>query len=278
MAAAPESGFRRHPIITYFTLTFAISWLGALAVAAPHLVRHEPLPRMTGILMFPVMLVGPSLSGLLLTRIFDGSQGLRDLLSRMVRMRVGKCWYAALLIPPILVGAVLLCLKTLASPVFTPGHFWMGAFFGLPAGFFEEIGWTGFALPKMTRVFPPLAAAILLGLLWGLWHVPVIDYLGTSTPHGEYWLPYFAAFIVAMTAMRVLISWIYSKTGSVLVAQLMHASSTGALVIFSPPGVTAGQEAFWYFMYGLVLWGVAVAIVRVEYQHATGSRRARVNL
>ena len=235
--------------------------MGALAVAARHLLRHEPLPKMTGILMFPVMLVGPSLSGLLLTRIFDGPAGLRGLFCRMIRVRIGTRWYAALLIPPVMVGSVLLGLKTFASPVYTPGHFWLGILFGCPAGFFEEIGWTGFAFPKMARVLNPLAAAILLGLLWGLWHVPVIDYLGTSTPHGEYWLPYFAAFTVAMTAMRVLISWIYCNTGSVVLAQLMHASSTGALVIFSPPRVMAGQEAFWYLIYGFALWGIVAGVV-----------------
>lgn len=264
MVAAPESAFRRNPVIAYFTLTFAISWLGALAVAAPHLLRHEPLPKMTGILMFPAMLLGPSLSGVLLTRIFDGPEGLHDLFSRMVRMRVPPRWYAALLIPPILVGTVLFCLRIFVSPVFTPGHFWMGVLFGWPAGFFEEIGWTGFAFPRMTRALNPLAAAVLLGLLWGLWHMPAINYLGTSTPHGKYWLPYFAAFTVAMCAMRVLISWIYSNTGSVLLAQLMHASSTGALVIFSPPRVTGAQEALWYLVYGLALWGFVAAVVRLH--------------
>jgi len=263
MAAVPESVFRRHPVIPYFMLTFAISWLGALAVAAPHLLRPEPLPKVAGILMFPAMLLGPSLSGLLLTGIFDGRLGLRDLFGRMVRVRVSPRWYAALLIPPVVVGSVLLGLKAFVSPVFAPGHFWMGVLFGGPAGFFEEIGWTGFAFPRMTRSLHPLAAVIVLGLLWGLWHAPVIDYLGTSTPHGRYWLPYFAAFTIAMTAVRVLISWIYTGTGSVLLAQLMHASSTGALVIFSPPRVTAAEEAFWYLVYGLALWGMAAAVVRL---------------
>lgn len=264
MGAASESSFRRHPAVTYFALTFSISWLAALAVATPHLLRHEPLPKLTGILMFPAMLLGPSVSGLLLTRIYDGSAGLRGLLARMRRVWFAARWYAAVLIPPVLVGVVLLFLKTFVSPAFTPGHFWMGVLFGCPAGFFEEIGWTGFAFPKMARTLSPLTAAILLGVLWGLWHIPVIDYLGTATPHGEHWLAYFAAFTIAMTAVRVLISWTYSNTGSVLLAQLMHASSTGALVIFSPPRVTAAQEAFWYFVYAFALWGIVAVVVKVS--------------
>jgi uncharacterized protein len=111
----------------------------------------------------------------------------------------------------------------------------MGILFAIPAGFLEEIGWMGYAFQKMRSQSNGLTSSILLGLLSALWHLPVVDYLGTATPHGAYWLPFFLAFTVAMTAMQVLIAWIYTKTKSVLSAQLMHTASTGSLVLFSPP-------------------------------------------
>lgn len=257
--ALPEknaSFIDRHPVAAYFGLTFVISWMGALAVVAPHLLRHQSLPKLTGILMFPVMLLGPSASGLFLTGAIDGKKGLRGLFSRMARLRIASRWYALLLLPPVLVLSVLLCLKTFVSPAYTPNLFLVGVLFGVPAGLLEEIGWMGFAYPKMRAGKNPFAQSALLGALWGLWHLPVIDFLGTATPHGAYLFAFFLAFIAAMTAMRVLICWIYSHTDSVLLSQLLHISSTGSLVIFGAPRVTARQEALWYGVYGIVLWMV----------------------
>jgi len=255
-----EAIIRRYPVVTYFALTFLISWAGALAVTAPHLIRHQVLPQMTGILMFPVMLLGPSLAGIVLTKIVDGKSGLRVLFSQMFRAWVPLRWYTALLLPPLLVLTVLLILERFVSPVYAPNRFFMGILFGIPAGFLEEIGWMGYAFPKMRSESNGLVPSILLGLLWALWHLPVINYLGTATPHGAYWLPFFLAFSLAMTGMRVLIAWIYTNTKSVLLVQLMHVSSTGSLVLFSAARVTAAQEAMWYALYGTALW-IAVGIV-----------------
>jgi len=255
-----ETLIRRYPVVAYFALTFLISWTGALAVATPHIIRHQPLPKITGILMFPVMLLGPIFAGIALTRIVDGQRGLEVLFSRIFRVRVPPGWYMGLLISPVLVLTVLVFLRTFVSPVYAPNRFFMGVLFGIPAGFLEEIGWTGYAFPKMRSPNDGLAPSVLLGLWWALWHLPVVDYLGTATPHGVYWLPFFLAFSLAMTAMRVLIAWIYTNTKSVFLAQLMHVSSTSSLVVFGAARVTAVQEAMWYALYGIVLW-VAVGLV-----------------
>jgi membrane protease YdiL (CAAX protease family) len=233
-------------------------------VVATHLIHHEPIPQFSGLLMFPAMLVGPPLAGLLLTRIVNGKSGLRDLFSRMVWGGAPARWYAMLLIPPGLVLAVLLGLELFISPVYAPNWFPIGVLFGISAGFLEEIGWTGFVFPKMRSRDNALAPGILLGLMWSLWHAPVVNYLGVATPHGRYWLPFFLAFAVAMTAMRVLICWIVSNTKSVWVAQLMHVISTGSLVVFGASHVTAQQESIWYGLYGASLW-VVVAIVAGVY-------------
>jgi hypothetical protein len=90
---------QRRPLGVYFFLTFLISWVGALAVAAPYLARQNGVPKMAGLIMFPVMLLGPSCSSILLAWL---GGGLRDLLRRMRGVSVGY-WYIALLVPPALV-------------------------------------------------------------------------------------------------------------------------------------------------------------------------------
>lgn len=273
IAGRPQSIVLRHPVAAFFVLTFGISWTGAFALAAPHLFRGESLPKLTGILMFPVMLLGPGSVGILLTGIIAGKAGITDLARRLTLWRFSPGWYAAMLLPPSLVLALLYGLATLVNPVYEPNGFFMGLFFGIPAGLLEEIGWTGYAFPRMRSQENRLAPAILLGLLWSAWHLPVIDFLGTATPHGRFWLPFFFCFAAAMTAMRVLICWAYANTGSVLLSQLLHMSSTGSLVVFSPPRVHAAQETAWYGLYAIALWIIVALIVRIYGKTLVRQRR-----
>jgi membrane protease YdiL (CAAX protease family) len=237
-----------------------------MVVVGPKLLRGEAMQVSDALFfLFPVSVVGVCLVGLALTSIVDGRSGLRDLFSRVGRWRVGARWYAvALLTPPVLILAVLLTFRTLVSPVFTPSLFLLGISFGIVPGFLEDVGWMGFAFPRMQGKRNALAASLLLGVLWGLWHAPVVDYLGAATPHGVYWVPFFLAFVAILTAMRVLIVWVYSNTGSLLLAQLMHVSSTASLVLLDPAHVSPAQETLWYAVYAAVLW-IVVALVAARY-------------
>jgi uncharacterized protein len=257
---------QRHPLTIYFGLAFLLSYGGFVVVDGPKLLRGEGLRSMEALILFPVLVVGVGMLGILLTAIVNGRNGLRDLSSRMRRWRVGVGWYAAaLFIPPALILLVLRSMSSLVSPAFAPGFFALGVVFGLVPGFFEEIGWMGYAFPKLVaQQRSALAAGVLLGVLWGLWHASVVDYLGAAAPHGAYWLPFFLAFIALVTAMRVLIVWVYSNTQSVLLAQVMHFSSTGSLVVLSAVQASPGQEALWYAIYAATLW-IAVALIVALY-------------
>ncbi len=131
---------RRHPVSLYFILAFGISWTGAFLLVAPRLFRGETIPKMDGLLMFPLMLLGPALAGIILTGREEGGAGLRVLFSRIGRWRTGVTWYAAaLLIPPVMISVVLLLLSTLVSPIYTPNRFLIGFLFGIAAAFLRRL-------------------------------------------------------------------------------------------------------------------------------------------
>jgi len=74
--------------------------------------------------------------------------------------------------------------------------------------------------------------------------MPVANFLGAAGPHGDSFLAFFGAFAGVLIAMRMIMVWVYERTHSVLLMQLMHASSTGSLVLLSPPHISAAGEAF----------------------------------
>lgn len=263
--AAAESS-RRHAVLAYFGLVLLISYGSFALLEGPTVLRGGiPGAAITEEALFPILVVSVAVVGLALTGVADGWRGMRDVFARIGRWRVGMRWYAvALLLPPAGMLIVLFAMRASISPAFTPSMFALGLLFGLP-GFLEEIGWMGFAFPRMRARQGALAAAITLGVLWGLWHAPVVDYLGAAAPHKTYWALFFLSFIAIVAAMRVLIVWVYSNTGgSLLLAQLMHISMTGSLVMLDPVGVTPAQETLWYALYAALLW-IIVGVVALRY-------------
>src|SRR5512144_1164382 len=110
---------QRYPVTAYFGLAFLISWGSGLIVLGPKLIRHDIHP-LDALLLFPILVIGVALTGVLLTAIVDGRRGVRDLFARIGHWRVGILWYAAILIPPVLITTVLLAFRVLVSPSFSP--------------------------------------------------------------------------------------------------------------------------------------------------------------
>ncbi|NIN64273.1 MAG: CPBP family intramembrane metalloprotease [Anaerolineae bacterium] len=257
-----KSLIQRFPLASYFILAYLISWGGSFAIGGPKFLRGELLGLEDAMRMGPLMLAGPFIAGIAMTYLVDGKIGLRGLFSRVLEWRISLRWYAvALLIFPVLILGVLWSLTILVSPDFAPNFIAIGILLGLLAGFIEEIGWMGFAFPRMEKKSGTWRATIYLGLLHGLWHA-MAGYLGEAGIYGVYWVPRFIAmWFVAMTAMRVLLVWIYSNTGSLLLAQLTHASSSGFLVIFGPEAISPAQGTLWFAVYAVVLWIPAAIVV-----------------
>lgn len=252
---------RQLAVAIYFFLTFEYSWTGAVCVALPRLLRHEPITQF-GPAVSLLMLFGPSVIGVLMTSITEGREGLCLLYARMGRITVRPAWYFVLTTPAVLLLVVLLSLRNFWSPVFAPNDFWPGLSSALVAGWLEEIGWSGYVFPKMAAMHGGFVASVLLGAIWAIWHLPVIGYFAVAGHHGLSWVSFFLAFAAAMIGLRVLISWAYANTKSLLLVQIMLGLSMGSLVVLSPTAVSATQETTWYAVYAGALW-VIVGLVAV---------------
>ena len=250
---------RRHPLLGYFATAYGLSWGGTLIVLSTtgfDLVRLRPID--TGCI-FGLMLLGPSAAGLAGTALLDGRRGLRELRSSLMRWRVGWPWYAiALLTAPVLLLGVLIPLGTVDA-AFAPRFQWPLLAIGLVTGSCEEIGWTGFATPRLLVRQRLLHAGVSLGLVWAMWHL-LVDFRQNAHAMGAVWLGEFAVlYLASLTAYRVLMTWVFAQTRSLLLAVLMHASYTGwLLAVF--PAASARQGLVWQAAFATLLW-IAVAVV-----------------
>ena len=262
------TGFiRRHPVATFYALAFAISWGAILLILGPDglFSTGATMPLAGG----AALLAGPSISGVLLTVLVDGRLGLRRLVSRLRRWRVGARWYAvAFLTGPLVMVATVLGLS-LTFPEFRPDLLTAdnklsivvtGIVVGLMVGFFEELGWTGFALPRLRQLYGVVTTGLVMGLLWSAWHLPM--FAGTTDPTGT--LP--GALVVAVLLFawlppyRVLMVWAYDRTESLLIAMLMHVPISVTTFTLASEATSSTALVVPVLIWGAAFW-VIVAIV-----------------
>jgi membrane protease YdiL (CAAX protease family) len=200
----------------------------------------------------------PSLVGILLTALFSGKSGLFALFRRLFQVRVPLIWYAFVLLYLPVLQLVTLGVPTLlglatiafAFPV-------VGVFGSFVSGFGEELGWRGFALPRMQARQSALAASLLLGVLWGLWHLPLA--IAQGGPLTAACLVQFIFFLLHVIAYAVLFTWVYNNTkGSLFLLVLFHTVGDFAGWTILTPSTT------WIVpvLYDALLW-VTVALVVV---------------
>jgi membrane protease YdiL (CAAX protease family) len=278
---------KRYPLLTYFALTFAISWGDILIVAGgPGGISANNQPsEMLLPLMLLALFAGPAVAGILTTGLVYGREGFRDLLTRMTRWRVGARWYAvALLTVPLLVMTVLLALS-LTSPEFLPGilttsdkaaFLLFGIVAGLIVSIFEEIGWTGFAVPRLLARHGVLATGIIVGVLWGAWHFPVFFWGGaTSSGTLPLELYLFVLLFSILPAYRVLMVWVYDRTESLLVAILMHTSLLASQFIIIPLSLVGVAAVTLDLVFAAVLWAVVGVVALANHGHLKQQRPLR---
>ena len=261
--------------MVYFVTTFAISWGGILAT-----VGWDGFPgtqaQVNTLLPWVVlaMLAGPSFTGILMTYLVRGKGGCQSLLRGLLpRNQVGVGWLAvAFLLAPLSIGTVLMVLS-LIDPIFLPaivnsddktGAFILAFAYALAAGFFEELGWTAFAVRELRLKHSILATGLIVGTLWGAWHYIVAVWgSGMEDEAGRFslaaFLPQMVFYVAVLPGYRVLMVWIYQQTESLGAAMVMHASLTASLPFTLAPSATGINLAASYLVLAVVLWaGIAI--------------------
>jgi membrane protease YdiL (CAAX protease family) len=263
---------RQHPVMTYFALTFSISWGGLLLVIGPSGIRGIMEQTTRNSLfwsLYVVTVAGPSAAGILSSIFVYGKRGLRNIVAGLLRWRVGARWYAvALLVAPLSVFPTLFVLSVF-SPAFIPGILTAGdqvslVLFAVAVGlvnpWIEELGWTGFAVPELGKRYGILANGLIVGIMWGAWH-----FLSNLWGASSVTIP-LALFMPAMLfsflpPFRVLMVWVYDRTRSLLVAVIMHGSLNAFWLIATPTAITAANLVTWYIAWAAVLWVISGIVV-----------------
>lgn len=216
-------------MLAFFALTFAVSETCFIAAAAWS--RGLTPGSAPGFAPQAVILLGtfaPALVALALTARAEGMDGVRALLGRLFKWDVGGwCYLFALgyMIAFKLSLAMVLRLTSGAWPRFgdTPWYLLIAATLlstvvGGQAG--EEIGWRGYALPRLTARFGLGGASVVLGVIWACWHLPLF-YLHGADKYGQS----FPVYLLQMVALSVAMAWLYWRTnGSLLLTMIMHAA------------------------------------------------------
>jgi uncharacterized protein len=215
---AADPWIRRHQLIFYFGVTYAISW--------PLWLLSRMASGTVGAVLLVVGGFGPLIAAAITIHNSGGS--LIEWLRSIVRWRVRARFYLyALGLPVLIMAAMNVALLALGQrpdlallPGQIPSYLQTLMITAVIFGGQEEPGWRGFALPRLEERHSPLLATLILGLAWGVWHIPL---------YGP------AGFVVPLV-LAFFYTWLYNRTQSVLLCILLHASFTASQdhLLFSP--------------------------------------------
>lgn len=215
---------------------------------------------------------GPALAAIVCAWLFGGKAGLSDLGRRLIRWRVGWQWYAIALLLPAAISLVARALQqllewpTISADSSSPSTesndaaFWQRTLllaamfvFGFD-GLGEELGWRGFALPKLQARFSALTSSLILAACWAAWHVPYAMTKGSAMNGLPFWW-----FLPGMLASTILFTWIFNNAqGSILLAILFHAANNTTYNVLPTLFPAISENGLWN---GLVQGGVAIGVV-----------------
>lgn len=215
--------FSLRTLLPFLGITFGLAWgILALYILLPDMMIGL-FGELTGQhFLFYLAVYAPAIAAIMIVVSRGGVVGLRRYLARFLLWRCHPAWYAFLLagVPLFFYGGALLKgnLSSDHFPFATVSGLISALFFSAIKGPVEEFGWRGFALPLLQRKLAPIWAGLILGIIWGLWHLPAFLLSGTQQSAWS-----FAPFFVGSVAISVIMTSLFnSSRGSILLPALLH--------------------------------------------------------
>ena len=243
-----------HGLTVFLALTFLASWICWIPLAA------FSLPGPAGQALALLGTIAPSLVALWLTSRIEGRTGVDALLQRVTQGQVAVRWYVFALGYTAAVKLVVALIHRVVAgewPRFGDTPWFIIPFaiaISTPVQAGEEIGWRGFALPRLAARFGLAPASILLGLIWAVWHLPLF-FVGGADTQGQS----FVLYALQVTALSTAFAWLYARTGgSLLLCMLFHAAVNNTKDIV--PSVSPGATNVFGLSASLVAW-LTVAVL-----------------
>jgi len=253
-SSPPSTGFRKtirsHPLVFFFLLSYFFSWI----VAAPAVLSVWGF--IGGDYTIGLMLkqwIGPALAAFIMTSFLAGRPGLQDLRIRIRRWRVGWPWYLFVLLgaPALILLGILVQPGAVAGfqglpPRFLLTYLLTFALVFIGVGLPEEIGWRGFALPRLQPRYGPLLGTFILGVVWSLWHLLYFltpDHGGGPRSDLAAVFTNFFLFCLMVISLSVIFTWVFNHTGgSIFMAALLHAAIDTPQLVWAPLFLDVGTS------------------------------------
>jgi membrane protease YdiL (CAAX protease family) len=251
--------------MTFFVLAYAISWI----LESPLVLLRDTVTDAQGLVLIILASNVPSAVAIVLTAIVLGRGALRKLLGRLLIWRVDPRWYLVVVLGPVaLTGGVVGLSALMGGPALSLGMPLLGVAVFLAFSIFpgsalgEEIGWRGYALPRLQAGRSALNASLILAPIWALWHLPL--WL-TGEPGRTPTL--YAGFVVSAFALSVILTWVYNSTGgSLLLVVLLHATANLPITLLRDTlGSRATLPVLLYF--GLTVVAAIVVVIVAGPKH-----------
>lgn len=245
----------------FFLLAYAFTWI---VLSPAYFIRPLPVPLVA---LVAVAQFGPSLAAFGLTIRSSGWPGAGRLAKRALRFRIPLPWLLVVLVLPaslaaaafyfnILLGNPSPSTPLLAQPIAILTSFFFIFFMQGPVP--EEFGWRGYALDRLQAHWSALSSSLILGLVWGLWHLPLFFIPGVSQSYMPFW-----SFLIMTVALAVLITWVYNNTGGNLLAVLLFHTGINlwSFGVFPPMNLSAGASQSGFFLLTAVYVAAAFLVV-----------------